>query len=317
MSIVYFVLQQTINCMVPLLIVAIGAMFCEKSGVMNIALEGLMVIGAFVGVLFISLVQDYWTGQSLLVCALLLAGVAGALISLLHAVAAINVNADQVISGTAINLVMPASTIIIAREMFGVSQVGFKNVFRLVDIPVLSDIPVIGDTFFAKTYITTFLSGIILIVAVIVMNKTKFGMRLQACGEHPQAADTVGINVGKMRYTGVLISGFLAGVGGIAFVIPNATEFASSVSGYGFLALAVLIFGQWNPIRILLASFFFGFVTTLGAVYTGIPFLLTSGINSYVFKMAPYVVTLIALAISSKNARGPAAVGQPYDKGKR
>ena len=317
MSTVYFVLQQAIGCMVPLMIVAIGCMFSEKSGVMNIGLEGLMLVGAFTGIIFIHLVQAVSDAHWVLILALLVAGGFGMLFSLLHAYASINLNADQVISGTAINLLIPAAGIVIARAVFGVLQIGYNNTFRIAEVPVLSKIPFIGEILFKKTFITTYIGFGIVIVAAIVMNKTKFGMRLKACGEHPQAADSVGINVKKMRYMGVLLSGLLAGVGGLAFILPSATEYSGTVSGYGYLAMAVVIFGHWKSSRIVFASFFFGLVKTLGAVYTGIPFLLNSGINSYVFKMAPYVATLIVLAISSKKTRGPAALGQIYDKGAR
>ena len=170
----------------------------------------------------------------------------GIVVSLLHAYAAINMKADQVISGTAINMFAPAFAIFVARMIRTVQQVPFTNTFRMEKVPVLGDIPVLGPLLFQNTYITTYLGFAILAVSAIVLYKTKFGLRLRACGEHPQAADSVGINVYKMRYAGVAISGALAGIGGLVFVIPTSTQFNATVSGYGFLALAVLIFGQWK-----------------------------------------------------------------------
>jgi simple sugar transport system permease protein len=154
-------------------------------------------------------------------------------------------------------------------------------------------------------------------VSVIVLYRTRFGLRLRACGEHPHAADSVGINVYKMRYAGVAISGGLAGLGGLVFVIPTSTQFNATVSGYGFLALAVMIFGQWKPMRVLFAAFFFGLMKTVASAYSVIPILNTLGIPSDVFKMVPFIATLIVLAFSSKSSQAPKAVGVPYDKGSR
>ena len=175
----------------------------------------------------------------------------------------------------------------------------------------------LGPLLFQNAYITTYLGFAILAVAAIVLYKTKFGLRLRACGEHPQAADSVGINVYKMRYAGVAISGALAGIGGLVFVIPTSTQFNATVSGYGFLALAVLIFGQWKPARILFAAFFFGLMMTIASVYSGIPLLNGLGIPSDIYKMVPYAATLVVLAFTSKNSQSPRASGVPYDKGSR
>ena len=156
-----------------------------------------------------------------------------------------------------------------------------------------------------------------LAVSAVVLYKTRFGLRLRACGEHPQAADSVGVNVYRMRYAGVAISGALAGVGGLVFVVPTSTNFNATVAGYGFLALAVLIFGQWRPSRILFAAFFFGLMKTVASAYSGIPFLANLRIPNDVYKMVPYVATLIVLAFTSKNSMAPRAEGIPYDKGSR
>ncbi len=316
-STLYFLFQQTMFFTIPLLIVALGGMFSERSGVVNIALEGIMVFGAFTGILFINIFQDDLQGQSLLLLALLVAAAAGLLLSLLHAYASINMKADQVISGTAINMFTPALAIYVARMRFGVQQIQFRNTFRISSVPLLGRIPVLGQLFFQNTYITTYLGVIILIVSAVVLYRTRFGLRLRACGEHPQAADSVGINVYRMRYAGVMISGVLAGMGGLIFVIPTSTNFNATVAGYGFLALAVLIFGQWRPKQILFASLFFGLMKTIAATYSGIPFLRGLAIPNAVYKMVPYIATLVVLTFTSRRSQAPKASGVPYDKGAR
>lgn len=317
MNIVYFVFQQTMFFAIPLLIVALGGMFSERSGVVNIALEGIMVFGAFCSVLFIKTCQGVMSGQPLLLLAILIAGVSGMLISLLHAYASINMKADQVISGTAINMLTPAVAIYIARMIQQVQQISFENTFGIKSVPFLGDIPYLGDLFFKNTYITTYLGFAILVISSVVLYRTRFGLRLRACGEHPHAADSVGINVYKIRYIGVMISGFLAGIGGLVFVVATSTNFNATVAGYGFLALAVLIFGQWKPVRILFAAFFFGLMKTIAATYSGIPFLYNLGIPNTFFKMTPFIATLVVLAFTSKKSQAPKAAGVPYDKGSR
>ncbi len=320
MDTIFFLFQQTMFFSIPLLVVALGGMFSERSGVVNIALEGIMIIGAFVSIFFINMVQAAGIEidpQLLLVLALMVAALAGILFSLLHAYASVNMKADQVISGTALNMFAPAFAIFVARMIQGVQQVQFVNVFRIKDIPVLSDIPVIGPMFFKNAYITTYVGIVLLVAAVIVLNKTRFGLRLRSCGEHPQAADSLGINVYKIRYSGVMISGALAGMGGLIFVVPTSTNFNADVAGYGFLALAVLIFGQWKPIRILFAALFFGFAKTISATYVSVDFLLELALPDYIYKIIPYFATLLVLTFTSKNSRAPKAAGVPYDKGAR
>ena len=317
MDLIFFLVQKTMLFSIPLLVVALGGMFSERSGIVNIALDGIMIFGAFCSVLFLNFAQDYMSGQLLLLIAILIAGISGIVISLLHAYASINLNSDQVISGTAINLLAPALAIYVARMIQGVQQITFDNTFRIPAVPVLSDIPILGPMFFKQAYLTTYIGFGILVVAVIVLYKTRFGLRLRACGEHPQAADSVGINVYKMRYFGVMISGFLGGLGGLIFVVPTSTEFNSTVSGYGFLALAVMIFGNWKPLPILGAALFFGVMKTIAAAYSGIPWLLELNVDSAFFKMTPYVATLIVLAFTSKKSQAPRAEGIPYDKGQR
>ena len=317
MNVVYFLVQQTMCFSIPLLIVALGGMFAERSGIVNIALEGIMILGAFSGVLFINMAQGMIPGQPVLIIAILISMLAGMIVALPHAYASINMKANQIISGTAINMFAPAVAIYIARIIRNVQQIPFTNQFRIEKVPILGDIPVLGPLLFQNTYITTYLGFIVLVLSWIVLYKTPFGLRLRACGEHPQAADSVGINVYAMRYIGTMISGALAGLGGLIFVIPTSTQFNATVAGYGFLALAVLIFGQWKPGRILAAALFFGFMQTIASTYSGIPFLAGMPIPSYVYKMIPNVATLVVLAFTSRRSMAPRAAGIPYDKGSR
>jgi simple sugar transport system permease protein len=319
MEILFLVFQQTMFFSIPLLIVALGGVFTERSGVTNIALDGMMIMGAFTSIFFINQMEDKMSGQSLLLIAMVIAIVTGMIFSLLHAYASVNLKADQIISGTALNMFAPAFAIFTARMIQdnGVQQINFMNTFRIPKVPVLGDIPVIGGLFFQNAYITTYIGFVILILSVIVLYKTRFGLRLRACGEHPHAADSVGINVYRMRYYGVMISGALAGLGGLVFVIPTSTNFNETVSGYGFLALAVMIFGQWKPMRVLFAAFFFGLMKTIASAYSVIPILATLNVPSDIYKMVPFIATLIVLAFSSKSSQAPKAVAIPYDKGSR
>lgn len=314
MQVLYFLSQQTMFFAIPLLIVALGGMFSERSGVVNIALEGIMIMGAFVSILFVFFTQDKIHGQWLLILAILIAGLSGLLFSLLHAYASINMKADQIISGTALNMLAPAVAIYVARMIRSVQQIPFKNQFHIRSVPVLGKIPVIGPMLFQNAYITTYIGFGILVVSAIVLYKTRFGLRLRACGEHPQAADAVGISVYKIRYAGVMISGMLGGIGGLVFVVPTSTDFNADVAGYGFLALAVLIFGQWKPWRIFYSALFFGILKTVAAAYSSIPFIKDLTISSEIYKMIPYIATLVVLAFSSRRSQAPRAAGQPYDK---
>lgn len=319
LNLVIFIVQQMMSFSVPLLIVALGGLFAERSGIVNIALDGTMIIGAFTGIMFLHLFQnpDATSEQGILLLAILVSAVTGVVVSLVHAYASINMKADQTISGTAINVFAPAISIFVARLVLGVQQVPFANHFAIDKVPVLGDIPVIGPMFFQKCYLTTYIGFLVLAVAAVVLYRTRFGLRLRACGEHPQAADSVGINVYRMRYAGTLISGALAGIGGLVFVIPTSTNFNATVSGYGFLALAVLIFGQWKPGRILFAALFFGLMKTIAATYSVIPGLVALNIPSDIYKMIPYIATLVVLAFTARNSQAPRAEGIPYDKGER
>ena len=312
MSVVYFIFQQTMLFTIPLMIVALGG-----SGVVDIALEGIMTMGAFTGILFLNMTGGKMGGQFQLALAILISTATGAAFAFFHAYASINMKANQTISGTALNMFAPAFAIFVARVIQGVQQIQFNNTFRIESVPVLGKIPFLGPLLFQNTYITTYLGILILIASTLVLYRTRFGLRLRSCGEHPQAADAAGINVYRMQYAGVLISGVLGGLGGLVFVVPTSTNFNADVAGYGFLALAVLIFGQWKPVRIMWASLFFGLMKAVAAAYSGIPFLAATGIPSYVYKMIPYLATLIVLIFTSRNSQAPRASGVPYDKGQR
>jgi ABC-type uncharacterized transport system permease subunit len=300
---------------IPLLITALGGLFSERSGVVNIGLEGLMIIGAFAGAFTVFKLQAMWPNNpSVLWIGLLMALLAGALFSLLHAFASINLSADQVISGTAINMIAGAITIFLARNMTGSGNIRITS-FVPFDIPGLSDIPIIGPLLFTKTHWTTWLILLIVALSSFALYKTPFGLRLRACGENPHAAEAAGVNVKRMRYYGVMISGAFAGLGGAVIIVTYAGEFTGSVAGLGFLALASLIFGQWKPLGVLGATLFFGIASTIANVSQVIPSLAV--FPPIILKVFPYVVTLIALVMFSKSSRAPKAVGEPYDSGKR
>jgi len=312
-SIVEQIFPYAIAYTVPLLITALGALYCERSGIINIGLDGLMIIGSFAGALTVSKLQANGVAGALWI-GLLVAVLVGVLFSLLHAFASINLNADQVISGTAINMIAGALTVFLARNMTGSGNIRV-NSFIPKDVPFLSEIPVIGPLFFTKVYATTWLVIVILIVSIFILYKTSFGLRLRACGEHPQAAAAAGVSVFKMRYLGVMISGGMSALGGAIILLTYAGEFNGSVAGLGFLALATLIFGQWRPLGILGAAFFFGFASTIANVSQAIPSLAT--IPGVILKVFPYVVTLIALVLFSKSSQAPKAAGEPFDTSKR
>mgnify|MGYP004445274169 FL=1 len=313
-SIIEQVFPYAISYTIPLLITALGALYCERSGVVNIGLDGLMIIGSFAGALTVSKLQASGVPGALWI-GLLVAVIVGVLFSLLHAFASINLNADQVISGTAINMMAGALTIYLARNITGSGNIRVSNGFIPRDIPVLSEIPVIGPLFFTKTYATTWLVLIILLVSAFLLYKTSFGLRLRACGEHPQAAQAAGVSVFKMRYIGVMISGGMSALGGAIILLTYSGEFNGNVAGLGFLALAALIFGQWKPLGILGATFFFGFASTIANVSQVIPSL--AQIPGVILKIFPYIVTLIALVLFSKSSQAPKASGEPFDTGKR
>ena len=298
----------------PLLITSLGGLFSERSGVVNIGLEGLMVVGGFASAAATVGLEPSLGGAAIWV-SLVVAMAIGALFSVLHAFASINLNANQVISGTAINMIAGAVTVFLARTITGSGNIQLTNGIPRFDVPGLVDIPLIGKLFFYQTYGTTWLILAILALGAFVLYKTAFGLRLRACGEHPHAADAAGINVFKVRYAAVMISGALAGLGGATILVTYSGEFSGSVAGMGVLALAALIFGQWKPLGVLGATFFFGFAATLANASQAEPAL--QAIPEVILKVFPYVVTLLALILFSKSTQAPRAAGEPFEKGKR
>jgi ABC-type uncharacterized transport system permease subunit len=321
MDTVYYLVQNMLPVAIPLLLVALGGMFSERSGVINLALEGIMLFGAFFGCLTVFFIQGSGMNpQLILLIAMLVAAAAGILYSMLLAFAAINMKADQTISGTALNMLIPAVILLFSKMKFNSDGITTSVKFYMKEVSGFSNIPVIGDLFFKNTYITIYIGFLLLLISVIIFYMTKFGLRLRACGEHPQAADSVGINVHFMRYCGVGISGFLGGIGGFFYsvgVMDGNVNGHTGVAGFGFLALAVMIFGQWKPWRIMFAALFFAFLRTLAYSVALIPSLDALKLNQAYYKMLPYVATMIVLVFTSKRSRAPKAEGIPYDKSSR
>ena len=333
-----FLLQKTLVFTIPLLIVALAGMYAERSGIINIALDGIMIFGAFIGAVFALNIRNIpWFAdhpQTTFILAMITAAVAGAAFSLLLSFSAINLNADQTIAGTALNLLAPAISLFLIKvftmqdklEMTIVKGSNGQNVdFGYV---IRNDgLGSIGKIFFDKAYISTYISIAIFIIFSIYMYKTKTGLRLRACGEHPQAANSVGINVTKMRYLGTTVSGALAGCGGYVYIatVTNGTA-SGAVEGMGFLALAIMIFGNWKPFGIALGALLFGFLKCLGVIYkqlsiniggNEVKLLESLNLPVYFYNMIPYIVVLVVLAFTSKKSRAPKAEGVPYDKGSR
>ena len=304
-SIFPYVIAYTI----PLLVTSLGGLYSERSGVVNLGLEGLMLVGSFAAAITIHLLEGLIPSDLLIPIGLLAAVIMGILYSLLHAFASITLKADQIISGTAINMLAAALTVYTARAILGSGNVRVNSIIRK-DIPGLANIPVLGPLFFSQSYWSTWLVLAILVFSWFLLYKTSFGLRLRACGEHPSAVASAGVNVHKMRYFAVCASGALAGLGGAVILVTYSGEFNGSVDGLGFLALAALIFGQWKPLGILGATFFFGFARTVANVSQVIPSL--SLIPPVWLKIFPYVVTLIALVLFSKHSAAPKADGEPY-----
>ena len=426
MDIIYQLIQNTYISMTVLLVVALGGLLAERSGVTNIALEGIMVLGAFVGIwsiqglegfpyspltelvifvialsfsviilLFVQILlvkvfkidlfkfKDnemqkssesvngfkifsflipplglYWyyrlksirpkasitaikfaiTGligyviaisiqqvmigieartQFILLMGMMIGGIVGGLYAMIHAHASIYMKADQIISATALNLFAPAFAIFTARFIQGGQQVQFSSTFMIQEVPILGAIPFIGDIFFSRVFLSFYIGLALLVIIGYLLFRSRFGLRLRACGENPHAADSLGINIYRMRFIAVTLSGVLAGMGGVIFVTSTSTEFNVTVAGFGFLAIAVLIFGNWKPSGIILAALFFGFMRTIANSYSIIPFLNNTGIEKEIYDIVPYVATLIILAAFSKSSRSPKALGQIYDQGKR
>ena len=314
MDTIIHIFPYAIALAMPLLVTSLGGLYSERSGVVNIGLEGLMVVGGFASAVF----TVYLTpslGPLAIWLSLAAAMILGALFSLLHAFASINLNANQVISGTAINMIAGAVTVFLARSITGSGNIQLTQGIPRFDIPGLVDLPIIGRLFFYQTYGTTWLILAILGLCAFLLYKTAFGLRLRACGENPHAADAAGINVYRVRYGAVMISGALAGLGGATILVTYSGEFSGSVAGMGFLALAALIFGQWKPTGVLGATFFFGFAATLANASQAEPAL--QAIPEVVLRVFPYVLTLLALIFFSKSTQAPRAAGEPFEKGKR
>lgn len=338
-----FLIRQTLMYAIPLMIVALAGVFAERSGIINLALEGIMIFGAFIGVIFCRSMQTWgwfdaareannWQAlQWYLVLAILVVAAMGALFSLLLAFAAINLSANQTIGGTALNMLAPALVLFLVRIIANQNTLTLFNggsatyfMIKKANLGIESD-GFFVETFINKAYITTYIVIIVYIVMSVILYKTKFGMRLRACGENPQAADSLGINVARMRYAGTVISGALAGMGGFVFAVTSAnTTSNGDVAGMGFLALAVMIFGNWKPLNIALGSLLFGLFKCIGVSYStldingdGIAKLAEIGVSPHFYRLLPYLITLIVLMLTSKNSRAPKAEGIPYDKGSR
>ena len=341
-----FLVQQTLLFAVPLMIVALAGVFAERSGIINLALEGIMIFGAFVGVLFVNMMQqneffleaqkakDWMTLQGLELLAMLVAAIMGAIFSLLLSFASVHLKADQTIGGTALNLMAPALVLFLVRIIAnqttltmakGDAASWFMIKKSTFGIDKKVDLGFLGETFLNKVYLATYICIILFVVLAIILYKTRFGLRLRACGENPQAAASLGISVYKMRYAGTTISGALAGMGGFVYSLTTANCTANGdVAGFGFLALAVMIFGNWKPLNIALASLLFGLFKCVAASYAtldinkdGVFLLKEIGISPHLYRMLPYLVTLLVLAFTSKRSRAPKAEGIPYDKGSR
>jgi len=309
-------IQYTLLFASVLILVALGGCFSEHSGVINLGLEGIMVMGALGGALTLKYIDSELPSIIIVLVVLAVSVLCGVIYSMLLAFACINFKADQTLVGTALNLLAAAAATVIAKTI-NIAE-NPDNVSSTVQYVASKKALVvnIGKFQFNWFMLVAFLA---LVCAYIVLYKTRFGLRLMACGEHPQAADSVGINVYKMRWAGVLISGMFAGVGGIVYITAGVSEwkFENGVAGFGFLALAVMIFGQWKPVNIGLAALLFGFFRALSNVYSGFDFLSALNIPGSVYNMMPYIISLIVLAFTSANSRAPKAEGIPYDKGSR
>jgi len=339
-----FLIQQTLLYAVPLMIVALAGVFAERSGIINLALEGIMIFGAFLGVLFVRAMSEgsffadamaqgnYMALQGLELLAMLVAAATGAVFSLLLSFASVNLRADQTIGGTALNLMAPALVLFLVRiisqqnTLFSVDAASWFMIKKsTLGYDRTADLGFLGNTFVDKNYLATYVCILLFVILSIILYKTRFGLRLRSCGENPQASDSLGINVHRMRYAGTTISGALAGMGGFVYALTTANCTANGdVAGFGFLALAVMIFGNWKPLNIAGASLIFGLFKCIAATYTsidingdGIFSLVEIGVSPHLYRMMPYIITLLVLAFTSKKSRAPKAEGIPYDKGTR
>ncbi|MGP4072186.1 ABC transporter permease [Piscibacillus sp. B03] len=301
----------------PLIFTALGGVLSERSGIINIGLEGLMIMGAFIGVV-VNLSLYSVLGSTLTPwVSILIAAIVGALFASLHAIATVTFRADQVVSGVAINFLALGIGLFLIKQIYGKGQTDMvQGMLRSTDIPLLSDIPLIGPIFFENTYYTNWIAVILAFVVWYVIFKTPFGLRLRSVGEHPFAADSVGINVNKMRYIAVMLSGFFGGAGGAIFALTFAGNFyQGTISGQGFIALAAVVFGKWHPIGALGAALFFGVAQSLSVIGSGVPLL--ENIPSVYLQIAPYVLTIFALVGLVGRADAPKSLGTPFIKGSR
>ena len=308
--------QYTLLFASVLLLVALGGCFAEHSGVINLGLEGIMVIGALGGALTMRYLPDGTPAFLIVVLVILVSMLAGLLYSCLLAVSAINCKADQTIVGTALNILGTAAATVIVKAINTAANPDDVSSIIQYTLPKQAFIVKIGEFEFNWFMLVAVIA---LVASYVTLYKTKFGLRLMSCGEHPQAAASVGINVYKMRWAGVLISGLLGGLGGIVYITCGVSEwrFEYGVAGFGFLSLAVMIFGQWKPTNIALAALLFGFCRALSNVYFGFEFLKVLNIPSGVYNMLPYIISLVVLAFTSKKSRAPKTEGIPYDPGQR
>jgi len=341
-----FLIRQTLIYAVPLMIVALAGVFSERSGVINLALEGIMIFGAFAGVLFVRVIQEsgmvdaikaagsLWGLQGFMLLAMIVAAILGSIFSVLLAFAAINLKADQTIGGTALNLMAPAMVLFMVRIIANQNTLGmasgdsaswFMIKKTSLGFSKTADIGVLGEAFLNKVYLATYVCILVFIILSVVLYKTRFGLRLRSCGENPQASDSLGINVVHMRYAGVMISGALAGMGGFTYALTTANCSSNGdVAGFGFLALAVMIFGNWKPLNIACGALLFGMFKCVAASYSildingdGVYALANLGLTAHFYRLLPYLITLLVLIFTSKSSRAPKAEGIPYDKSAR
>jgi simple sugar transport system permease protein len=309
-------IQYTLLFACILSLVALGGCFSEHSGVINLGLEGIMVMGAMGGALMMRFLSDDTPAAIIVILTILASVLVGLLYSALLGVAAIHFNADQTIVGTALNMLGAAlATVIVKSVNTATNPDDHSSIIQYINQKKAFIININGFEFSWFMVVTV----VVLIASYVILYKTRLGLRLMACGEHPQAADSVGINVYKMRWIGVLISGVLGGLGGICYITTGVSEwkFEYGVAGFGFLSLAVMIFGKWKPQNIALAALLFGFFRALSNVYFGFDFLVNLNIPSGIYNMLPYVISLIVLAFTSGKSRAPKAEGIPYDKATR
>lgn len=309
-------IQYTLIYASVLSLVALGGMYSERSGVINIGLEGIMVMGACGGAFTMSFLSVGTNPLAVILLTIFFSVAAGMIFSLLLAFAAINFKADQTLVGTAMNMLATAFATVLVKTL-NTKISGGANFSAVLEY-IQNRKCFLFKAFGMELNVYMIIALVLLLAAVVILYQTPFGMHLMACGEHPQAADSVGINVYRMRYIGVLISGALGGLGGIIYISAGNSQwdFGYGVAGAGFLALAVMIFGQWKPLLIALSAILFGFFRAIADAYIGFDFL-TNLVPGEIYKMLPYIISLVVLAFTSKKSKAPKAEGVPYDKGSR